>query len=138
MKWALNFLGGFLVASATWAFGKIDDLIYALLFFLIADWITGMTAAWMNGELSSKEGRRGITKKVGTLFLVIVVYQADKIVPDIAGWEAPLRDVTISALIVNDFISVIENLGKWGVPIPEVIKKRLEQLHHLHEKGGHL
>jgi toxin secretion/phage lysis holin len=84
----------------------------------------------MNGELSSKEGRRGITKKVGMIFLVIVVYQADKIIPNISGWEAPLRDVTISALIVNDFISIIENLGEWGVPIPEAIKKRLEQLRH--------
>lgn len=128
MKWLANFLLGMVVASATWAFGKIDDLIYALLFFLIADWVTGMTAAWMNGELSSKEGRRGITKKVGMIFLVIVVYQADKIIPNISGWEAPLRDVTISALIVNDFISIIENLGEWGVPIPEVVKKRLEQL----------
>ena len=133
MKWLANFLAGAVVAAATWAFGKVDDLVYALIFLLRADWITGMTAAWLKGELSSKEGMRGITKKVGTLLLVIVVFQADKIIPNIAGWEAPLRDVTISALIVNDFISIIENLSEWGVPIPEAIKERLEQLRHVHE-----
>jgi len=113
---------------ATWAVGELDKLFYGLLFFLIADWITGMVAAWLNGTLSSKEGMKGIIKKVGTLLLVIVCFQADKIIPAVAGWEAPLRDITIGALIVNDFISVIENLGEWGVPIPKVIAERLSQL----------
>ena len=127
-KWSFNFIAGAIISATGWAFGVLDELFYGLIFFLIADWITGMGAAWINGELSSTEGRRGITKKVGTLLLVIVVYQADKIVPAISGWETPLRDITISALIVNDFVSIIENLGEWGVPIPEVVAQRLKQL----------
>ena len=127
-KWLFNFTWGAVVSTTMWAFGELDKLFYGLIFFLITDWFTGMAAAWLNGELSSREGMKGIIKKVGTLLLVIVVYQADKIIPEIAGWEAPLRDVTISALIVNDFISVIENLGEWGVPIPKVIAERLAQL----------
>jgi len=127
-KWTFNFIGGIIVTMATWAVGELDKLFYGLLFFLIADWITGMVAAWLNGTLSSKEGMKGIIKKVGTLLLVIVCFQADKIIPAVAGWEAPLRDITIGALIVNDFISVIENLGEWGVPIPKVIAERLSQL----------
>ena len=100
----------------------------ALVFFLIGDYITGMVAAALNGKLASQQGIKGIVKKVGSILLVIVVYQADKAVPAISGWETPLRDITISALIVNDFISVIENLGEWGVPIPRVIRERLAQL----------
>lgn len=127
-KWVFNFTWGAIVSATMWAFGELDKLFYGLIFFLITDWFTGMTAAWLKGELSSKEGIKGIIKKVGTLLLVVVCFQADKIVPAIAGWEAPLRDVTISALIVNDFISVIENLSEWGVPIPDVIAQRLAQL----------
>jgi len=131
-KWTFNFLGGLVVGAITWACGGLDDLLLGLIFFLITDWVTGMVAAAIKGEISSKQGILGLIKKCGSLLLVTVVYQADKALPGIHGWEAPLRDLVVCALIVNDFISVIENLGEWGVPIPKVITERLAQL-----KGEH-
>ena len=134
-KWIYNFIGGVALTVFSALFGSLDTLFYSFLFLMVIDYITGMAAAWHTGTFSSSKGRDGLWKKAGTLLAVAVVYRADVIVPSLAafipslsGWQSPLRDIVIGAFIVNDIISIFENLSEWGVELPQVITDKLAQI----------
>lgn len=101
---------------------------------MMLDWITGMTAAWINGELDSRVGFFGAIRKLGRLCLVAVGMAADYIIASgvsTAGAELPI-DMAVALLvcfwlIINECISVLENCDKAGVPIPEFLKKALKR-----------
>lgn len=103
---------------------------------MMLDWITGMTAAWINGELDSRVGFFGAIRKLGRLCLVAVGMAADYIIASgvsTAGAELPI-DMAVALLvcfwlIINECISVLENCDKAGVPIPEFLKKALKRAH---------
>lgn len=101
---------------------------------MMLDWVTGMTAAWINGELDSRVGFFGAIRKLGRLCLVAVGMAADYIIASgvsTAGAELPI-DMAVALLvcfwlIINECISVLENCDKAGVPIPEFLKKALKR-----------
>lgn len=103
---------------------------------MMLDWVTGMTAAWINGELDSRVGFFGAIRKLGRLCLVAVGMAADYIIASgvsTAGAELPI-DMAVALLvcfwlIINECISVMENCDKAGVPIPEFLKKALKRAH---------
>ena len=103
---------------------------------MMLDWVTGMTAAWINGELDSRVGFFGAIRKLGRLCLVAVGMAADYIIASgvsTAGAEMPI-DMAVALLvcfwlIINECISVLENCDKAGVPIPEFLKKALKRAH---------
>lgn len=103
---------------------------------MMLDWITGMTAAWINGELDSRVGFFGAIRKLGRLCLVAVGMAADYIIASgvsTAGAELPI-DMAVALLvcfwlIINECISVLENCDRAGVPIPEFLKKALKRAH---------
>lgn len=103
---------------------------------MMLDWLTGMTAAWINGELDSRVGFFGAIRKLGRLCLVAVGMAADYIIASgvsTAGAELPI-DMAVALLvcfwlIINECISVLENCDKAGVPIPEFLKKALKRAH---------
>lgn len=103
---------------------------------MMLDWITGMTAAWINGELDSRVGFFGAIRKLGRLCLVAVGMAADYIIASgvsTAGAELPI-DMAVALLvcfwlIINECISVLENCDKAGVPIPEFLRKALKRAH---------
>ena len=103
---------------------------------MMLDWITGMTAAWINGELDSRVGFFGAIRKLGRLCLVAVGMAADYIIASgvsTAGAELPI-DMAVALLvcfwlIINECISVLGNCDKAGVPIPEFLKKALKRAH---------
>lgn len=103
---------------------------------MMLDWVTGMTAAWINGELDSRVGFFGAIRKLGRLCLVAVGMAADYIIASgvsTAGAELPI-DMAVALLvcfwlIINECISVLENCDKAGVPIPEFLKKALKRAH---------
>ena len=103
---------------------------------MMLDWVTGMTAAWINGELDSRVGFFGAIRMLGRLCLVAVGMAADYIIASgvsTAGAELPI-DMAVALLvcfwlIINECISVLENCDKAGVPIPEFLKKALKRAH---------
>lgn len=103
---------------------------------MMLDWVTGMAAAWINGELDSRVGFFGAIRKLGRLCLVAVGMAADYIIASgvsTAGAELPI-DMAVALLvcfwlIINECISVLENCDKAGVPIPEFLKKALKRAH---------
>lgn len=108
-----------------WFIGGFDGFMYALLAFILVDYITGVTAAAVNKELSSEIGAKGIAKKVGELLLVGVGNVLDK---QILQQGAAMRTLVIFFYVANEGLSILENLGKIGVPIPKPLRDLLKKL----------
>lgn len=117
--WAV--LGGFV----GWFLGGFDDLLYALLAFVIADYVTGVLCAVNERKLSSELGFRGINRKILIFILVGIANIVDL---HILKHGTPLRTATICFYISNEGISLLENAGRLGLPFPKKLKDILEQL----------
>ena len=112
--------------------GGCDGLLYALIPFVVIDYITGVMCAIINRELSSAVGFKGIFRKV-LIFLLVGI--ANIIDVQVIGTGAVLRTAVIFFYISNEGVSLLENAGHLGLPIPEKIKTVLEQLHDRAENG---
>lgn len=119
---ALSAVGGVI----GWVIGGVDGLIYALLVFVIADYITGVMCAIADKKLSSEVGFKGICKKVLIFVMVGIGHVMDTYLIGNAG---VLRTAIILFYCSNEGISMLENAGHLGLPIPEKLKEVLEQLH---------
>ena len=111
-------------------FGGWNSGLTTLLIFIGIDYLSGMVAALcgksdksVDGKLLSGAGGWGILKKGAMMLVVIVAYRLDLIIK--SGY---LLDAVVVALIVNETISIIENLGAIGVPIPGIIRRVLTAL----------
>jgi toxin secretion/phage lysis holin len=106
-------------------FGGWSAPLQILVAFIVIDYLSGVVAAFMGKRLDSSVGSKGIAKKVGFLVLVAVAHLLDQV----AGLGAPvLQTATIWFLIANEGISITENLGEIGVPIPQAIQEALRRL----------
>ena len=112
--------------------GGCDGLLYALIAFVVIDYITGVMCAIINRELSSAVGFKGIFRKVLIFLLVGITNIIDV---QVIGTGAVLRTAVIFFYISNEGVSLLENAGHLGLPIPEKIKTVLEQLHDRAENG---
>ena len=112
--------------------GGCDGLLYALIAFVVIDYITGVMCAIINRELSSAVGFKGIFRKV-LIFLLVGI--ANIIDVQVIGTGAVLRTAVIFFYISNEGVSLLENAGHLGLPIPEKIRTVLEQLHDRAENG---
>ena len=113
------------------AFGGWDAAMITLVSMMVIDYLTGVLVAGVfhnspkteNGTLESKAGWKGLCRKGMTLLIVLVAARLDIILG--TGF---IRDTVIIGYIANETISIIENAGLMGVPIPEAIKKAIEVL----------
>ncbi len=110
--------------------GSCDGLLYALLAFVIIDYITGVMCAVIDKKLSSEVGFKGIFKKV-LIFLLVGV--ANILDVQIIGTGSVLRTAVIFFYISNEGVSLLENAAHLGLPIPQKVKTVLEQLHERSE-----
>lgn len=122
-------------AGLLYYLGIVSIPIIMLIFAMIIDYATGMSAAFYNSELSSKRGVRGIVKKVGYLALVVAAMILDWLISQ--GLQQINVDITYSVffavlvavwLIINELISTLENLSRMGVPIPNFMKKLIDRI----------
>lgn len=111
--------------------GGCDGLLYALVVFVVVDYITGVMCAINNKSLSSAVGFKGICRKV-LIFLLVGI--ANVLDVQVIGTGSVLRTAVIFFYISNEGISLLENAGHLGLPIPDKIKVVLEQLHDRAEK----
>ena len=109
-----------------WFLGGCDGLLYALIAFVVIDYITGVMCATVDKKLSSKVGFKGICRKVLIFLLVGIANILDVAV---IGTGSVLRTAIIFFYISNEGVSVLENAGHIGLPIPQKMKDILEQLH---------
>lgn len=111
--------------------GGCDGLIYALMMFVVIDYITGIMCAVADKKLSSNVGFKGIFKKVLFFLLVGVANIVDVYV---LGRTGVLRTAVIFFYLSNEGVSLLENAGHLGLPVPEKLKEVLEQLHDREEQ----
>ena len=112
--------------------GGCDGLLYALIAFVVIDYITGVMCAISDNTLSSQVGFRGICRKVLIFMLVGIANVLDIYV---LSSGSVLRTAVIFFYISNEGVSLLENAAHLDLPIPEKIKVVLEQLHDCSEKG---
>ena len=117
-----------------WFLGGCDGLLYALLAFVVIDYITGVMCAVVDKKLSSAVGFKGIFKKVLIFAVVGIGHILDT---QIIGTGSVLRTAVIFFYLSNEGVSLIENAGHLGLPIPEKLKNVLEHLHNRSEKEDH-
>ena len=108
-----------------WLLGGFDSLIYALISFVVIDYVTGVLLAIHNKKLSSDIGFKGICKKV---LIFTLVSMGNIIDQHILSSGSALRTMLIMFYLSNEGISIIENTTKMGLPLPHKLKSILHEL----------
>ena len=120
-------------AAISWAFGGWDAALVALVVCMGVDYVSGSLVALVfhnsrktaTGAYNSGYGLKGLCKKGLMLLFVLVAVQIDRLL----GTQY-VRDAVCIGFSVNEILSIIENLGLAGIPMPEPVMKALEQLQH--------
>lgn len=123
----IGVVGGFIAAM----FGGWDAALITLLMFMVIDYISGLIVAGVfhnsnkteTGTLESKAGWKGLCRKCMTLLFVLIAYRLD-----LALGVAYIRDAVIIGFMANELISIVENAGLMGLPLPAVITKAIDVL----------
>ena len=113
--------------------GGCDGLLYALLAFVVIDYITGVMCAVTGHRLSSAVGFKGICRKV-LIFLLVGI--GNIIDVQVLGSPGVLRTAVIFFYLSNEGVSLLENAAHLGLPVPDAIKTVLEQLHDRSDGKG--
>ena len=108
-----------------WFVGGLDGFLYALIAFVVIDYLTGLLAAGVQKKLSSEVGFKGIAKKIAIFLLVGIAHIIDV---DVIQNGTALRTAVIFFYLSNEGLSILENAGNIGLPIPEKLKTMLSQL----------
>ena len=106
-------------------FGAPDKLLYAFIVIVVLDYITGVCAAVHTKTLSSKIGAKGISKKVTTFAVISLAHVVDKYFLQL---DDAIRALTTIFYITNECISVLENVGNTGLPIPSKLQQTIKSL----------
>ena len=129
MQMVLTAIGGWL----GYCVGGENGMVYALIAFVIIDYLTGVLCAVADKKLSSEVGFKGICKKV----LIFVMVGVGNIIDvHVLGGQGILRTAIMFFYISNEGLSLLENAAHLGLPIPKKLKAVLEQLHDRAEKEG--
>lgn len=128
LKIAFALLGG----TITVLLGGWDLALQVLVLFVVMDYVTGLVAAWYSKTLNSQVGFKGICKKVLLFIPIAICYALDQVI----GQEI-LRSLAIFFYMANEGLSITENLGLCGVPVPEPLMGALEQLKQRGEGESH-
>ena len=131
MKETICTLFGLLGSGLCWAFGGWDAAMTALVICMSVDYISGSLVALVfhnsrkseTGAYNSAYGLKGLCKKCLMLLFVIVAVQADRLM----GGDF-VRDAGCIGFSTNEILSIVENLGLAGIPMPQAVVKALEQL----------
>ena len=117
-------VGAAIAALATFLWGSPDAWLKALIALVVLDYATGVVAAILKKNVSSKAGFHGILKKI--LFFVVVAVA--HIIDTATQLGGVLRSAVIGFLAANEGISVLENAARCGLPVPKKLLDALEQL----------
>lgn len=104
--------------------GGWDVALQCLVIAIALDYISGLIKAYTLKTLSSKIGLRGLIKKLGLLIIVMVGTLVDRT----TGNTGAVRTLVIYYFVANEGLSILENLGQAGIPIPQSVKKALKAL----------
>ena len=129
MKNLINFITSTLLTTVVYFLGGYDIALKTLLIFIVFDYLTGLCKAIHFKKVNSSIGAKGIIKKVGYLIVVAMSVLLDQTVGDTGA----IRSIVIYFFVANEGISILENWGSMGLPLPKKIFDVLEQIKN--EKG---
>lgn len=130
-KVACSIIAG-IVTTAIYLLGGADIALQCLVTAIALDYVSGILKAFNTKTLSSKIGFSGLMRKLGILVLVMLSVLIDRI----SGGTGAIRTLVIYYFVANEGLSIIENIGQAGLPIPAVIKRALKALKdQANEKG---
>jgi len=132
MKTAINFICGTCLSGLTYILGGWDGALQTLLLVMALDYITGVCKAIKQKKLNSKSGLLGILKKFGYLVIVALAVVIDHL----AGNTGAVRTLVIYFFVANDGLSILENWGSIGLPLPKKLFELLEQLKNENDPKG--
>lgn len=124
MKNIINFITGTLATTLVYFLGGWDVAIQVLLLVVCLDYLSGVLKAIYNKKLNSEIGLKGIVKKIGYFIIVAVAVILDRVM----GNTGAIRTLVIYFFVANEGISILENWGGMGLPLPQKLKDTLEQL----------
>ena len=105
--------------------GGVDGFLYALLVFVVVDYLTGLMAAFIQKKISSEVGFRGICRKVAIFCLVGIAHILDA---QVIKTGSVLRTAIVFFYLSNEGISILENITIIGLPVPQKLRDVLEQI----------
>ncbi|MBQ8281052.1 MAG: phage holin family protein [Lachnospiraceae bacterium] len=132
MKYKLLTITGLVGSTIVSLLGGWDTVLQTLVIFMIIDWFTGgvllpvvsgKSSKSSNGALESRAGWKGLCRKYMTLLYVLIAVRRDILM----GTEY-LRDAVCIGFILNEAVSIIENAGLMGIPLPGVLRKAVDIL----------
>jgi toxin secretion/phage lysis holin len=126
MNWEIIYKTIFTGTGAVvgYLFGGWSVLLQILLALVIIDYVTGLLASGVEGKLSSKVGFKGIAKKIMIFCLVAVGHLIDKAIGD----GSMIQNAIIFFYLGNELLSILENAGRTGLPVPDQIKNAINVL----------
>lgn len=124
MKSFINFLTGTVLTGILYLLGGWDIALQTLLIVIAIDYVSGICKAIYKKKLNSKVGLKGIVKKFAYLLTVALAVEVDQIM----GNTGAIRTLVIYFFVANDGISILENMGGMGIPLPQKLQDVLEQL----------
>lgn len=115
----------------SWLLGGWDTAVVTLLIFMAIDYISGLAVAGVfhasrktdSGALESRAGWKGLCKKAMTLLFVLIAHRLDMVIG-----TTYIRDAVVIAFVANELISIVENAGLMGVPMPAAIENAIDIL----------
>ncbi|WP_150153328.1 phage holin family protein [Fusobacterium nucleatum] len=116
-------LGAYFIAFLIWLIGGWDTLAKVLFGLMFLDYLTGLIVGYKMQNLNSKRAFKGLRKKLLILVILCGASSMHKLVPDLA-----FRTLVGMFYCATELLSIVENVAKVGVPIPNKLKKALEQL----------
>lgn len=128
MKVVINDICSVILTTIIYLLGGVDIALQCLIIMIILDYVSGVASAIYNKKLNSQVGLKGILKKFMYLVIVCVSVILDRII----GNTGAIRTLVIYFFVANDGISILENIGKMGIPLP---KKLIDTLEQLKKKG---
>ena len=132
MEKYFNAIVAVLATFFTYLFGSWDLALQVLIVFMVLDYLTGVLHAYLIGQLSSEVGFKGLVKKCMILVVLIIGVMLDRILGT-GTWV--FRTLVCYFYIANEGISLLENVGNIGIPIPNKIRNALEQLNKDYEES---
>ena len=121
MQYVITGIGGFV----GWFLGGVDGFLYALLVFVVVDYLTGLMAVFIQKKISSEVGFRGICRKVAIFCLVGIAHILDA---QVIKTGSVLRMAIVFFYLSNEGISILENITIIGLPVPQKLRDVLEQI----------
>lgn len=124
MKYAINNIISVILTTFVYLMGGFDVAFYSLIIVIVIDYLTGIGSAIYNNELSSKIGFKGIIKK----FCYLLIVALSVVIDNLLGQSGLIRSLVIYFFVANDGLSIIENMAKMNVKLPQRLIDALEQI----------